>query len=689
MEIVDALIVTLGLDRSAFDKGQADAISDLAKLAAASEQTASSQARSSSDAAKAQVDATSSASAAAKQAAAEQKKLDAASEKNHKDADAAEKARQQASVKRSKEIDDQAKKLGGTFGLVSGAATTMFAAISGGQGLAAFGAKVTAQDANIGRFAANIGIAAKSAQGWENALKAVGGAAGDAQGTLGAIQNQVQQGKMGIQTANWQYLAQLGIDPQRDLSDLDKALPNIATKAHAYMDGDIDGQKHTQADAVYRLKQTGLMSDSAINWAMLPADQRNAIQAKGMGSAADANIDQNAAERQRASQQLRDALTHVGSIIEDKLTGPLVTIADGLTGWLTRITQPGHEGELAGTAAGGVAAVIAANALKNKALKSVGTKIAEGIVGNALPAAAAPEAATGGVLGAVEAGAAAGGSVLGAGALALLGGLVVPTSTVQSGADEEAILKRHRDAWSADHKPSGKKNPFAPSQNGPKENTDAFWATFGNGLIEHLDSKNVSNSATAQSGALFKGLESTYSLPTGILDSVWSAESGRGKHMVSGAGAEGHFQFMPATSKAFGVNPWDLDSSATGAAKYFAQLLKMFRGDKDKAIASYNWGQGNVAKDVKRWGSDWANHLPAETSAYLAKVSRGLGSDARYSAPDTMASNARSGGSTSTVTIGDVHVHTAATDAKGMARDAKNELSNRLRMVRHADQGVA
>jgi len=118
---------------------------------------------------------------------------------------------------------------------------------------------------------------------------------------------------------------------------------------------------------------------------------------------------------------------------------------------------------------------------------------------------------------------------------------------------------------------------------------------------------------------LFNLLESQYGLPAGLLDSVWSAESGRGRNMLSPKGAEGHFQFMPATAQQYGVaDPSDLGQAATGAARMYADLLRQYGGDLPRALAGYNWGQGNMA----RKGFDAA---PAETRNYIAKVTSAMG----------------------------------------------------------------
>lgn len=118
---------------------------------------------------------------------------------------------------------------------------------------------------------------------------------------------------------------------------------------------------------------------------------------------------------------------------------------------------------------------------------------------------------------------------------------------------------------------------------------------------------------------LFNQLEAQYGLPSGLLDSVWSAESGRGRSMRSPKGAEGHFQFMPATAQQYGVDdPSNLAQAATGAARMYADLLKQYNGDLPRALAGYNWGSGNMA----RKGFEAA---PAETRNYIKEVTSAMG----------------------------------------------------------------
>lgn len=125
------------------------------------------------------------------------------------------------------------------------------------------------------------------------------------------------------------------------------------------------------------------------------------------------------------------------------------------------------------------------------------------------------------------------------------------------------------------------------------------------------------------------GVEAADKLPEGVLDKMWAAESGRGKNMTSAVGAEGHFQFMPATAKEYGLNnPYDFNSSAEAAGKKIKHLLDKYKGNIADALAAYNWGEGNLDKFIA--GKNGA-HLPKETNDYLHKfgitVNNAAGSD--------------------------------------------------------------
>lgn len=110
---------------------------------------------------------------------------------------------------------------------------------------------------------------------------------------------------------------------------------------------------------------------------------------------------------------------------------------------------------------------------------------------------------------------------------------------------------------------------------------------------------------------LLPQLEQQHGLPAGLLQAVMMTESGGNPRAVSPRGASGPFQFMPATAREYGIDPFNPQQSAQAAAKKLAGLTKMYGGDTTKALQAYNWGEGNMAS---------GKPMPAETQAYAGKV---------------------------------------------------------------------
>lgn len=96
------------------------------------------------------------------------------------------------------------------------------------------------------------------------------------------------------------------------------------------------------------------------------------------------------------------------------------------------------------------------------------------------------------------------------------------------------------------------------------------------------------------------------SVDPALVIAVAAAESGFNFKAVSSKGALGLMQVMPATAERYGVaKPLVLGAqhavmeptvNAQVGSRYLADLLKMFDGDKELALAAYNAGEGAVMK---------------------------------------------------------------------------------------------
>ena len=104
---------------------------------------------------------------------------------------------------------------------------------------------------------------------------------------------------------------------------------------------------------------------------------------------------------------------------------------------------------------------------------------------------------------------------------------------------------------------------------------------------------------------------------------VMEQESHFNARAVSPMGARGLMQLMPGTAARFGVrNPHDPAQSIGAGTRYIKQLLHMFNGRVDLALAGYNAGEGSVRK--------YGHRVPPyrETRNYVRRIS------ARYQGGD-------------------------------------------------------
>lgn len=169
------------------------------------------------------------------------------------------------------------------------------------------------------------------------------------------------------------------------------------------------------------------------------------------------------------------------------------------------------------------------------------------------------------------------------------------------------------------------------------------WSATDNPL---LFNKDQSSPASSNKANRLADLERKSGLPSGLLDAIWNRESSRGKNAGrSSAGAMGDFQFMPDTARQYGITDRsDFGQSSLGASKMLRDLMRKYKGDLSKASAAYNWGSGNLDKDIQRNGSNWLNHAPRETQGYVQAITNAIIKANQGSKKFTITVDNRSGG---------------------------------------------
>ena len=248
---------------------------------------------------------------------------------------------------------------------------------------------------------------------------------------------------------------------------------------------------------------------------------------------------------------------------------------------------------------------------------------------------------------------------------------------------------------------SGRIVPVIARRGGGGGTRSAIAVTGKEDWLNKITAKDTVSNADSRLSAVSQ----KYGIPQHMLYSVWAQESRKGNMKKSSpAGAKGHFQFMPGTAKAYGISgrEWDFDASSDAAARYFQWLLKHYNGDHNKALAAYNWGNGNLDKAIKRYGNDWLSHAPKETQGYVNSInkmmaykgkgsmmSRPLGGQAvvqnlsdqqgRINASRGAANphNVSNTQNTQITVNGGINVQTSASTVRGNVQDAMDGLNSR------------
>jgi soluble lytic murein transglycosylase-like protein len=160
---------------------------------------------------------------------------------------------------------------------------------------------------------------------------------------------------------------------------------------------------------------------------------------------------------------------------------------------------------------------------------------------------------------------------------------------------------------------------------GSESSASAFADTIGAGAVAPRLLNWLAHSESYRAvSPLMREASRTHGIDYSLLKAVIATESGFNTHAVSPKGAVGLMQLIPPTAQRYGVTASKGSTIASkltdprinigAGARYLADLIRMFPGRLDLALAAYNAGEGAV----QRAGNRIPNY--PETRHYVKSV---------------------------------------------------------------------
>lgn len=127
--------------------------------------------------------------------------------------------------------------------------------------------------------------------------------------------------------------------------------------------------------------------------------------------------------------------------------------------------------------------------------------------------------------------------------------------------------------------------------------------------------RSITSGRGAQYYTEIEAIGQSAGLPENMLSRLAYQESRFNPNAKNPSGAIGMFQIIPKWHT--NAVPLDWRKAAAYAANYLVQLKRQF-GSWSKALAAYNWGPGNIAKNG-------LSNLPSETQKYYTSILADIG----------------------------------------------------------------
>lgn len=100
-------------------------------------------------------------------------------------------------------------------------------------------------------------------------------------------------------------------------------------------------------------------------------------------------------------------------------------------------------------------------------------------------------------------------------------------------------------------------------------------------------------------GDVIKAASETYRIPEPLIKAIIKQESDFNNDAVSEKGAMGLMQLMPETARLLGVeDAFDVEENIFGGVRYLRELINLYGGNLNKALAAYNAGPERVGDEV-------------------------------------------------------------------------------------------